>query len=72
MAANKCSKCGKVGTSGGDSGQIVIATPEQFEDMVGKCESCGCFVCGACAKKEERHGVVSYNCPECGGNIGPG
>jgi hypothetical protein len=69
--ANRCHKCGKEGSSGGNSGQIVIAKPERFEDMVGKCQDCGTFVCGACADKVDMVAGVLYKCPKCGGSIGP-
>jgi hypothetical protein len=51
MSAGKCVVCGKSDRSQ-VAGDVVIGRPASFRDMVGKCQSCGVSVCGACAKPE--------------------
>ncbi len=43
--------CGKSDRSEAGS-DVVIGRPASFKDMVGKCQECGVFVCGACANPE--------------------
>ena len=46
-----CRMCGKIDNSQ-ISGDVVLGRPETFNNMVGKCQKCGVFVCGACANPE--------------------
>jgi hypothetical protein len=46
-----CVVCGKSDRSQAGV-DVVIGRPGSFKDMVGKCQKCGTFVCGACAKPE--------------------
>ena len=68
----KCGRCGKRDKTRDDSGKIVVGATSSFNDMVGKCQSCGFFVCGGCAVKEAPSpGITCFKCPQCAGTVGP-